>query len=815
MTADVATLQINVDSSGVNQATIRLNILTDAGRRTERATDGVGKSFSNLKGIIVGLTSSFVGLAAVMFIKKVTEVTTEFQKLNAMLTIATGSSANAAEAFKGVQKFAQTTPYDLAQTTTALIKLINYGLDPSAEAMRTWGDMASANGKDLMQLVEAVGDAVVGDFQRMKEGFNVTGKDLGDKIKITFKGVSTTVTKDAASIEAALKKIANDNFAGSMVEQMKTLGGQLSNLGDAWDTMFLVISKEGLGELIGGAVTMASQAITDLTNQIASGALQTQLDALGTLWGQLFKGMSTNVDETGRHVTGEMTVWEKTVQAVGEIFKETFDYIPVNIKATIEIVGHIIYGLVETTRISAETAVRLFANEFDRLVAITEAVKMKIDSILSKAPPINLGAKLDGIDFKFDNRAKKVLEQAKQEWNTALSITTEGVDTALSEREISIAEYEKQMEDARQKLKDFNAEAAKSDGIDPFAKYRIKPQAGGGADTGKGKKKSNGERQLDSLVQQLLSEEDAIQHSYDKRLQIIRDNTEKGGELQTRYSNLLVDKTAKELIETTKLRDDDYETYFNQYGKAEEALRKTYDERKRIILESTKTTEEEKLKLMTEAETKYANDQRKMEVNRQKVTLGLAADFFGNISTIASAFGKKGHKIAMAAAIAQTTIKTIESAQSAYSALAGIPYIGPALGAAAAAAAIAAGAANVAKIKSTPYSGEYADGGMIGAGSYGMVGEAGAEFVRGPAMVTSAKTTRDALASQKTDSKPVTVQIFNLPGQSAEVTEKDGPDGKQMEVVITAVRTRLTGEIIKGTGEFAGAIQNTWKLTRA
>ena len=51
---------------------------------------------------------------------------------------------------------------------------------------------------------EAVADAAVGEFERLKE-FGIKAKSEGDKVTFLFKGVSTTVGKNAAEIETFLQ----------------------------------------------------------------------------------------------------------------------------------------------------------------------------------------------------------------------------------------------------------------------------------------------------------------------------------------------------------------------------------------------------------------------------------------------------------------------------------------------------------------------------------------------------------------------------------------------------------------------------------
>jgi hypothetical protein len=103
---------------------------------------------------------------------------------------------------------------------------------------------------------------------------------------------------------------------------------------------------------------------------------------------------------------------------------------------------------------------------------------------------------------------------------------------------------------------------------------------------------------------------------------------------------------------------------------------------------------------------KYAQNDIDLDKKKQQAKLDLAADFFGNLSTI---FGKQT-ALGKAAAIAETTINTYAAATAAYKSLAAIPIVGVPLGIAAAAAAIAAGLANVrqiVKVNTKLYEGGY------------------------------------------------------------------------------------------------------------
>ncbi|MDX8382819.1 MAG: hypothetical protein R8M45_01980, partial [Ghiorsea sp.] len=83
----------------------------------------------------------------------------------------------------------------------------------------------------------------------------------GDKVSFVFQGVTTTIGKNAAEIEGYLKNIGSVNFAGAMENRAATLDGAISNLGDAWDNLFLSMSQDGSGALIETGVRGISDAL--------------------------------------------------------------------------------------------------------------------------------------------------------------------------------------------------------------------------------------------------------------------------------------------------------------------------------------------------------------------------------------------------------------------------------------------------------------------------------------------------------------------------------------------------------------------------
>ncbi|MBL4832653.1 MAG: hypothetical protein JKY26_01655 [Pseudomonas sp.] len=212
------------------------------------------------------------GFGASMLLKELSDTTKKFQVLRATLETATGSENKAADAFERLQIFAAKTPFSVEESIQAFIKLKNLGLDPTEAALNSYGNTASAMGKSLDQFIEAVADASVSEFERLKE-FGIKAKNQGDKIAFTFRKNTVEVANNAAEIEKYLQNLGNNEFAGAMDRIAATYAGSLSNMGDAWDQFLLKISDDGAGNIMQGSIkdiTTSLQYLTEHTEEIST-----------------------------------------------------------------------------------------------------------------------------------------------------------------------------------------------------------------------------------------------------------------------------------------------------------------------------------------------------------------------------------------------------------------------------------------------------------------------------------------------------------------------------------------------------------------
>ena len=247
-------------AGGINKAAQSLDEFQKEASSIQGIAGSLSAGFSSLAKLAGGL---FAGVSIAAFAGKLVSVQREFDVLNSSLITITGSSANAEKELAWIKEFAAETPFSLAEVTQAFIKMKSLGLDASKESLTSYGNTASAMGKSLNQMIEAVADASTGEFERLKE-FGIKAKQNGEQVSLTFQGVTTTIQNNAESISQYLTEIGNKNFFGAMEERAKTLDGAISNLGDTWDELFRTINQNNTGGLIYDSVKLATVGISDL-----------------------------------------------------------------------------------------------------------------------------------------------------------------------------------------------------------------------------------------------------------------------------------------------------------------------------------------------------------------------------------------------------------------------------------------------------------------------------------------------------------------------------------------------------------------------
>jgi hypothetical protein len=255
----------------------------------------IGGSVKGLQGSVLNLKTAVAGLGAAFVIKGIVTTNRDLQVLKARLKTITGSTEAANQEWDRLLQFTKDTPFSIEQVVTSFTRLKAIGLDPTAERMTAFGDIAAGMGKDIGQFAEAVADAVTGETERLKE-FGIKASQEGDKISFTFAGITTTVNKNADEITAALTKLGQENFAGAMTEQMDTLQGVFSNLGVAATEFSAKVGEAGLNESV-KATTLSLTKMLDESGDLAT-SLGSTLGGVVENLGGAFEFLARNMDIT-------------------------------------------------------------------------------------------------------------------------------------------------------------------------------------------------------------------------------------------------------------------------------------------------------------------------------------------------------------------------------------------------------------------------------------------------------------------------------------------------------------------------------------
>lgn len=786
---DIASLEIRVLSDQVEVANRRLDNLEKKGARAERATDGLTGAFTRLAGPLLAAVSATAALS------KLVDVSREFDKLNAGLITATGSAEGAQVAFEALQDFATKTPYDLAQVTESFTKLVNYGLTPSERALTSYGNTASALGKDLNQMIEAVADAATGEFERLKE-FGIRASAEGDRVKFTFRGVTTEVGRNAAEIENYLIQLGENNFADAMANRMNTLDGALSNLADEWDKLFLNVSQQGIGDVIEDSVRLAIDVLAELNAMLASGELEGYLQAIMTQFQGWGDDIVRTVDIVSQFIQDTFGDWKDEGEGVVKSLIDAFKNLPANLRAIVQIMVVEFASGLDRMKAGAEfwkdavTAIftddtisasfarytqRMEAIQSARLDSIAAALQERDTAVQATEDQIAAARKLreeydknqaarraqtgdrlagfrqsgggEGASAGVDKAAAAAAKKRQDEFQRL-------VESLRTEEEAIRASYEKRKQIIEQNTAAGSGQRADLMGrLDrEYADQLAKLQEAKG-------------RELEEVRRSLLSEEEAIKESYDRRLQIVLDNTAEGSaareelvaKLQMEYDDQL------KQLEEAKQRERD--SLYNGLLTEEEMLRQSYERRKAQILESTAITEAERLELMKRLGEQYSNEMAALEQKRIQTQMASASALFDGLAGLAKSYaGEQSQAYRVLFAISKA-FSVAQAAMSIATGLAKAQELGFPANLAEMARVAATGASILAQINGANFAGAYDKGGNIPAGKIGLVGEYGPELIEGPVKVTSRAETAKMLkggGEGTTQAAPPVVNVRNI-----------------------------------------------------
>lgn len=348
----------------------RLSRQTGVGR-VARAAVGAGKALDAAAGqagrfgVKVAAIGGGVGF---LFKKGLLDTAAAFEKFLTILETTEGSSDKAKAAFKWVNDFAATTPFQLAEVTGAFVKLRAFGLNPMGGLLRTLGDTAAAMGKSVDQAVEAIADAATGEFERLKE-FGIKARTVGKRIVFEYSQNGKTLRKivgkgNRQQIQSTLQAIWNEKYGGAMDKLLKTWGGMMSLISDQWTRFANMIMEAGVFDFL-------KDKLGGFLKQIDAMAASGELQALAVEIGGKLTAAFKRLWEIGGALSdvivalAGMALWAKTVMGGWE---------PVIATVAAVIAGPLLAALVSVAGAFATLGLALMATPVGWFLAAAAAI---------------------------------------------------------------------------------------------------------------------------------------------------------------------------------------------------------------------------------------------------------------------------------------------------------------------------------------------------------------------------------------------------------------------------------------------------------
>lgn len=194
------------------------------------------KSINNVRSALGAIGGALAVGTIVQATRGITSAVTAYERLQTVLTTYLGSQARANRELERLQQLALGLPQDLQDISEAFVIFTRYGLGTTNEALTEFSNIATASGRSLTQLAEALGDAQTGEFERLKEFGIVVRREAGQIV--AFMGQQqVAVGRTGREIAQQLQSLGSTRFAGAAAANSDTLSQSMSNLrGTIWQT---------------------------------------------------------------------------------------------------------------------------------------------------------------------------------------------------------------------------------------------------------------------------------------------------------------------------------------------------------------------------------------------------------------------------------------------------------------------------------------------------------------------------------------------------------------------------------------------------
>ena len=764
---------------------------------TARDTKSMSEGFKGIGGAVKALAATVVSVSFANSIKK---ELMETEKSVAGLIGSFGGLKEARLQFEMLQQAARDTIQPFDQLRAVAMNLKRNGIQATAEQMKTFSQIAYGTGQSL----ETVGNAFTSALQGRVKSLNQLGivaKDNGDKLILTYKGVTTTVEKSAEGLGKYFETLGEEN-KGALEYLQGGMTGAVNHLENAWGDFIRGIAESGLGQAIADTIRVGANALDGFTRWINNN--QQSIQKFFNRWSDYIKTLGDDFESLQR----DMESWFNTANKVNGT-KENDAGVLGWIRSFGQTAGEKWFEL-----FNGSDAEREYKAAKDRVNTIN---KLKLSQLKKgtaeyEAEVLRGNQRILNIEKKYANEQTTFIGRigkyfSLQDTANKFQKNLDDYDEYLKKQDKLREEHQKNAEKDEQLPAPLNFSEYKSSvgavtkqAEDRWSDYfdKIKDMARDGWSDIE-KLQYDYEKKLAELDEQFASSRLATESEYLQAKDIInQDFIRSYEELQKQARDF-----AKGLIgdELTDLQDS--------YREKLELLEKHHEDsliseelylQARQALYNEYTTELTKQTQKKRGKNSFFSDQE-LE-NIQSLTDGLDSmtDAFSNLTqgmSESSSTYRALFAVQKSFAVASATMNAIVAWTSALKTEPFWPN-----GLAAYANAIALTANIIGQLKSVTM---HDKGGYIPAGGLGIVGEYGPELVRGPANVTSRRETADLARSALTGGSKVTVNLIEDQSRAGQVDSRERDGDEVINIFVSNIR--------KG-GQMAKTLESTYALRR-
>lgn len=764
---------------------------------TARDTKSMSEGFKGIGSAVKALAATVVSVSFANSIKK---ELMETEKSVAGLIGSFGGLKAARDQFEMLQQAARDTIQPFDQLRAVAMNLKRNGIQATAEQMKTFSQIAYGTGQSL----ETVGNAFTSALQGRVKSLNQLGivaKENGDKLILTYKGVTTTVEKSAEGLGKYFETLGKEN-KGALEYLQGGMTGAVNHLDNAWGDFVRGIAESGLGQAIADTIRVGANALDGFTRWINNN--QQSIQKFFNRWSDYIKTLGDDFESLQR----DMESWFSTANKVNGT-KENDVGVLGWIRSLGQTAGEKWYEL-----INGSDAEREYKAAKDRVNTINKLKlsKLKKGTAEYEAEVERGNQRILDIEKKYANEQTTVFGRigkyfSLQDTANKFQKNLDDYDEYLKKQDKLREEHQKNAEKDEQlpaplNFSEFKSSvgAATKQAEDRWADYfdKIKDMARDGWSDIE-KLQYDYEKKLAELDTQFASSRLATESEYLQAKEIInQDFIRSYEELQKQARDF-----AKGLIgdELTDLQDS--------YREKLELLEKHHEDsliseelylQARQSLYNEYTTELTKQTQKKRGKNSFFSDKDLADIQSLTDGLDSMTDAFSNLTqgmSESSSTYRALFAIQKSFAVASATMNAIVAWTNALDTKPFWPN-----GLAAYANAVAMTTNIIGQLRSVTM---HDKGGYIPAGGLGIVGEYGPELVRGPANVTSRRETADLARSALTGGSKVTVNLIEDQSRAGQVDSRERDGEEVINIFVSNIR--------KG-GQMAKTLESTYALRR-